>query len=82
MKYFFLLPAFAIACLVPGVSFPQKNSSFKLIRSIHGDIIDFTVDNLDNIYIINTTDQIKKLNANGDSVAVYNNIKKYEIFLN
>ena len=77
MKYFFLLLASFIACLLPGVSFSQKNSSFKLIRSIHGDIVDFTVDNLDNIYIINSTDQIKKLNSNGDSVAVYNNIKKY-----
>src|ERR1700704_5165138 len=77
MKYFFLLTTFAITCLLPAISFPQKNSSFKLIRSIHGDIVDFTVDNLNNIYIINSTDQIKKLNANGDSVAVYNNIKKY-----
>ena len=81
MKYFFLLLAFFIACLIPGVSFPQKNSTFKLIRSIHGDIVDFTVDNLDNIYITNSTDQIKKLNANGDSVAVYNNIKNMERFL-
>ena len=42
-----------------------------------GDIVDFTVDNLDNIYILNSRNQIKKFNANGDSVAVYNDVKKF-----
>ena len=55
----------------------QKNSGFTFVRAIPGDIVDFTVDNLDNIYIINSTGQVKKLNANGDSVAVYNDVKKY-----
>lgn len=55
----------------------QKNTVPALFRVIQGDIVDFTIDNLDNIYIINTTGQVKKLNANGDSVAVYNDVKKY-----
>ena len=55
----------------------QSDSAFKLIKIINGDIVDFTVDNLDNIYILNSRNQIKKLNANGDSVAVFNDIKKY-----
>jgi hypothetical protein len=55
----------------------QSDSAFKLIKIISGDIVDFTVDNLDNIYILNSRNQIKKLNANGDSVAVFNDIKKY-----
>ena len=55
----------------------QKNSSFTLIRTIQGDIVDFTTDNLDNIYLVNSTGQVKKLNANGDSLAVYNDVKKY-----
>jgi hypothetical protein len=55
----------------------QSDTSFKLIRVIQGDIVSFTVDNLDNIYILNSRNQIKKLDSKGDSVAVYNDVKKY-----
>ena len=55
----------------------QDDTSFRFVRKITGDIVGFTVDNLDNIYILNSRNQVKKLNANGDSVAVYNNIRKY-----
>lgn len=55
----------------------QNDTSFQFIRKLSGDIADFTVDNLDNIYILNSRNQVKKINANGDSVAVYNNIRKY-----
>src|SRR5436190_12048354 len=58
-------------------SYAQTDTSFKLVKIVAGDIVDFTVDNLDNIYILNSRNQIKKLNANGDSVAIYNDIKKY-----
>jgi len=67
----FLFVAFSCICKA------QSDTSFKLIKIISGDIVDFTVDNLDNIYILNSRNQIKKLNANGDSVAVYNDIKKF-----
>ena len=55
----------------------QTDTSFSLVKSISGDIVSFTVDNLDNIYILNSRNQVKKLNANGDSVAVYNDVKKF-----
>ncbi|HEX7902306.1 MAG TPA: hypothetical protein VF487_00405 [Chitinophagaceae bacterium] len=55
----------------------QADTSFKLLRTISGDIVDFTVDNLDNIYILNSRNQLKKLNANGDSVAIFNDVKKF-----
>jgi glutaredoxin-related protein len=55
----------------------QVDTSYKLIAVIKGDIVDFTVDNLDNVYILNSTDQLKKYSAAGDSVAVFNNVKKY-----
>src|SRR5436190_22629812 len=58
-------------------SYAQTDTSFKLVKIVAGDIVDFTVDNLDNTYILNSRNQIKKLNANGDSVAIYNDIKKY-----
>lgn len=55
----------------------QVDTSFKLVKRIMGDIVGFTVDNLDNIYLLNSTNQVKKLNANGDSVAVFNDVKRY-----
>jgi hypothetical protein len=58
-------------------AFSQLDTSFKLIAGIKGDVVDFTVDNLDNVYILNSADQLKKYNATGDSVAIFNNVKKY-----
>ncbi len=55
----------------------QADTSFRLVRAVQGDIAAFTVDNLDNIYILSSTNQVKKLNANGDSVAVFNDVKKF-----
>lgn len=63
--------------LLPGRVIAQTDSAFRLIRTITGDFVDFTVDNLDNIYVLNSRNQIKKFNANGDSAAVYNDIKKF-----
>jgi hypothetical protein len=63
--------------LLSGSSAAQADTSFHLLRTISGDIVDFTIDNLDNVYILNSRNQVKKLNANGDSVAVFNDVKKY-----
>ena len=40
-------------------------------------ITDLAVDNLDNLYLLTTTDQLKKYNAEGDSVSAYNNVRSY-----
>lgn len=63
--------------LVAGFVNAQTDTSFKLVKSIKGDIVGFTVDNLDDIYLLSGTGQVKKLNANGDSVAVFNDVKKF-----
>ena len=55
----------------------QEDSVFSLFKSIPVKAVDFTVDNMDNLYILTVTDQLKKLNASGDSVAVYNEVKKH-----
>lgn len=55
----------------------QDDTSFRFVRKVSGDIVGFTVDNLDNIYILNSRNQVKKVNANGDSVAIYNNVRKF-----
>ena len=54
-----------------------QDLSYKLVSFIKGDVVDFTVDNLDNVYVITSTDQLKKYNANGDSEAVFNNVRKF-----
>ncbi|HVT84602.1 MAG TPA: hypothetical protein VHD35_05340 [Chitinophagaceae bacterium] len=70
---------FAIVILIflSGFVKAQSDTSFHLIKTIKGDIVSFTVDNLDNIYILNSQNQLKKLNENGDSVAVFNDVKKF-----
>jgi hypothetical protein len=68
-----ILLLFFITSAVQG----QADTSFKLLRTINGDIVSFTVDNLDNIYVLNSRNQVKKLNANGDSVAIFNDVKRF-----
>jgi hypothetical protein len=59
------------------LSFAQKDSSFLLLRMYKGDIANVALDNLDNLYIVSSTGQIKKLNNRGDSVGVFNGIRNY-----
>ena len=37
----------------------------------------FTVDNLNNIYLVTHTNQLKKIDEKGDSVAIFNDVKRY-----
>jgi len=68
----------AIALLISYVHLhAQTDSIFRFVRTISGDIENFTVDNLDNVYLLSNTNQLKKLNANGDSVGVYNDVKRF-----
>jgi hypothetical protein len=55
----------------------QTDTSFQFVKTVKGDIVSFSVDNLDNIYLLSSTNQVKKLNANGDSVAIFNDVKKF-----
>ncbi len=69
-------------CLCASVVIPlatqaQNDSAFQFFKSIKGSYSYFNVDNLDNIYLITDNNQLKKINANGDSVAVFNDVKKY-----
>jgi len=56
----------------------QTTDTFFVFNRLAGDqVIDFTVDNLGNLYIVNNTGQIKKTSAAGDSIAVFNNVRQY-----
>lgn len=76
MRVFLIIVA---ALFINQISFAQKaaSDSFVLIKTYTGNIADVAMDNLDNLYIISSTGQIKKLNAAGDSVAVYNQTRNY-----
>lgn len=66
------------ACVaIPLVVKPQSDSSFQFIKTIVGNFTYFNIDNLDYIYLITDNNQLKKLTPNGDSVAVFNDVKKY-----
>jgi len=56
--------------------YTQSDSSFTLVKKIKGEFSAFAVDHLDNIYLLTSTDQLKKLDAKGDSVAIFNNVRK------
>lgn len=55
----------------------QTDSLFSFVKTIKGNFSDFTADNLENIYLLSSTNQLKKLNSNGDSLAVFNDVKRY-----
>ncbi|MBS1947431.1 MAG: hypothetical protein JST47_06655 [Bacteroidetes bacterium] len=55
----------------------QSDTSFYLSKTLAGDIVDFNVDNTGNIYLLNKNNQLKKLNTDGDSIAVYNAVNTY-----
>ena len=59
------------------VSPAPTDSFFKYERTIPGNYIYMNVDVLDNIYLITNGNQLKKLNSNGDSIAVFNDVKKF-----
>jgi hypothetical protein len=69
-----------IACFIllsESVTRSQSESSFVLSKTIEADIVDFTVDNLGNIYLLNKDNQLKKIDSKLDSVAVYNAVSRY-----
>jgi hypothetical protein len=55
----------------------QNDSIFQFQKLIPGTYSYLTVDNLNNVYIINETNQLKKIYANGDSASVFNDVKQF-----
>jgi hypothetical protein len=55
----------------------QKDSVLKLYKTYPVTATDFTVDQMGNLYVVTPTMQLKKINAKGDSLAVYNLSKRY-----
>lgn len=54
----------------------QLDTLYKYERTLRGDIRLFTADHLGNLYLIDRKDQVKKVSASGDSLAVYNDVRR------
>ncbi|MEO8583708.1 MAG: hypothetical protein ABI415_07915 [Flavitalea sp.] len=75
MKIRFTILLFVLFSSV--ASFCQTDSIFHFRRNYTGPIINFSVDNLGNVYLLFQNGQLKKLTPDGDSAAVFNNVRKY-----
>lgn len=77
-RYFYIILFVALA--VEASAFAQDGggaAAFQLTRTLGPDIVDFTADNLGNIYVLSKDNQLKKLGPNGDSLAVFNDVRRY-----
>jgi hypothetical protein len=54
-----------------------QDSSFTLLRTIPVAATEFAVDQLENLYIVTPTGQLKKYGPAGDSVAAYNDVRRF-----
>jgi hypothetical protein len=68
-----------ILICITGLISQAQDTAFRITykQKLIGEFTDFAVDNLSNIYLVTATNQIKKYNNKGDSVAVFNDQKKY-----
>ena len=62
---------------IPVATQAQSDSAFSFFKIVKGNYTNFNVDNLGNIYIITAASQLKKVNGNGDSVGIFNDVKRY-----
>lgn len=69
-----IIPLLVIICIT---TCAQQDTLFRFKRSVVGDFTDFTVDNLGNLYLVSITSQLKKLSPDGDSLAVFNNVRQF-----
>lgn len=75
-KIFWVFFLVAILCSSE-IVLAQDDSLFRFLKKLEYPISSFTVDNLGELYIINTDNQLKKYNEKGDSVGVFNQVTKY-----
>lgn len=64
---FIFLPAFVCA----------QQMDLPAGRQLKGSFTSFTADNLGNLYVLTTENQLKKFNVRGDSMGVFNDVRRY-----
>jgi hypothetical protein len=69
----------SVIFFLSGICLNAQDTSFhiNLQKSFQGNFTDFNVDEAGNIYLVINESQLKKIDHYGDSVAVFNNVKKY-----
>ncbi len=67
----------ALVLLICGRTLAQEDSVLKYISTIRGSFSQFAIDGLDNVYLLTTSNQLKKLNAKGDSTGVFNDVRRF-----
>ncbi len=72
-----VLTIFLLVMLLSPASRSQADSSFHLLRTIPETLEDMAVDNLDNLYLLRVSGQLKKTGPQGDSLAVFNDLRRY-----
>ena len=77
MTRFIIISAMLLLCGITALPQAGSDSVFLYKKSVTGEFMDFTVDNLGNIYTISLTGQLKKTGPDGDSLAVFNNVRQY-----
>jgi hypothetical protein len=55
----------------------QTDSLQQMSRFIAGTFVDLQVDNLGNVFVLTPENQLKKYSASGDSLAVFNDVRRY-----
>lgn len=63
--------------LLTALAYCQQDTSLPLAKIIRGGYADFSVDNLGNIFLLDSNNQLKKLSPSGDSVAIFNDVRQY-----
>ena len=62
---------------IPVIKVKPNEEPFSYSNNIPGSFISMNVDILDNIYLVTSNYQLKKIDAKGDSVAVFNDVKRF-----
>ena len=68
--------AILIFCLItlPGIS---QDSNFVLQKVIPFQTVDFSLNKIGELFLINQSNELKKIDSKGDSIGVYNEVSKY-----
>lgn len=74
MKTLFSILLF-VCCTTTAVA--QQDSLFQLRKTLKITGVQLAVDNLENLYVLSNNEQLKKYSATGDSIAVYNEVKRF-----
>ncbi|MEO6962067.1 MAG: hypothetical protein ABIY90_08875 [Puia sp.] len=69
--------SFVILCWILASASGQVESPELKARFVPGSFTDFEVDNLGNMYVLTGDNQLRKLSAAGDSLAVFNDVRRY-----